>query len=356
MQTNQTNNKTENAVKAFMKQHSLEQYTQALLSFGYDDLVVLKATPKTELENITKLINMKPGHAAKFAWALSQNIEAKKADTAEVKKNETSVPAAKRACTSKSNQSRNVFQRLFTLGGEMFSTKTNADEAAPAAADTSTEVKNSKETSTDGSAYVAMVVDRSGSMSSMGCEVMNGFNSFLKEQKALPGKCTATVVRFDDKVEVLQHGVPLQEVREADRTTFAPRGMTALLDGMGQTIKIVEQKVQSMAPKPDKTMVMILTDGAENTSREFSRKAVMASIKRLEATGNWEFVFVGANQDAIAVGASYGMSAKNCLSYGATPTYQNQTFKCMSANVSAYRGASKYSYSGFTPAQRAKSK
>jgi len=358
MQTNQTIAKTvepENAVKIFMKQHSLEQYTQALLTFGYDDLVVLKAMPKVELQNVAKLVKMKPGHAAKFVWALN---EAKKAKTtAEAKNNEKTVPDAKRIRLSEPNQRGNFFQRLFKFSGKMFSTKGNATgEAAPAApaaaAEVKTEAKTSKTTSGDGSAYVAMVVDRSGSMNSMGCEVMNGFNSFLKEQKALPGKCTATVVRFDSTVEVLQHGVSIQEVLEADRTTFAPRGMTALLDAIGQTIRMVEHKVQSMAQKPDKIMVMILTDGAENTSKEFSRKAVMTTIKRLEETGDWEFVFVGANQDAIAVGASYGMKAKNCLSYGSTPMYQNETFKCMSTNVTAYRSASKSSYSGFTPAQR----
>jgi len=205
---------------------------------------------------------------------------------------------------------------------------------------------------TNGGAYVAMVVDRSGSMSSMGNEVMNGFNTFLEEQQALPGKCTATVVRFDSEVEVIQHGVPLHSVRKAVGNTFAPRGVTALLDAMGETIKMVETKVNQMVPKPNKVMVMILTDGAENASKSYTKNAVMTNIKRLESTGDWQFVFVGANQDAIKVGHSYGMSAKNCLSYGATPAYQNQTFKCMSANAAAYRGLSKSLYSGFTASQR----
>lgn len=319
---------TTNSVDAFMKQLNLDQYTEALKNLGYDDLVVLKALPKTELENVTKLAKMKPGHAAKFTWALAKTNDSKD----NVPEATTGAAASCPASTSVFQATGSFLKRLFT--GQIFQ-------------------KNSKENqvSAPGS-YVAMVVDRSGSMSSMGNEVMNGFNTFLAEQQALPGKCTATVVRFDDKVEVIQHGVPLQSVRKADRTTFAPRGMTALLDAMGQTIQMVETQVDSMDQKPDKIMVMILTDGAENASRSFTRAAVMATIKRLEATGDWQFVFVGANQDAIAVGESYGMSAKNCLSYSATPNYQNETFKCMSANVAAYRSASKSMYGGFTPAQR----
>jgi len=176
----------------------------------------------------------------------------------------------------------------------------------------------------------------------MGQEVMNGFNTFLSEQQKIPGKCSATVVRFDTQVEVLQHGVPISSVPKATTATFAPRGSTALLDAMGQTIEMVEKKVQSMGHKPDRVMVMILTDGAENASQKFTRAKVMATIKRLESTGDWQFIFVGANQDAIKVGRSYGMSAQNCLSYGATPEYQANTFKCMSANVAQYRCASKH--------------
>jgi len=102
-------------------------------------------------------------------------------------------------------------------------------------------------------------------------------------------------------------------------------------------------------------MVMILTDGEENTSSKFTRAAVMAQIKRLEATGSWEFMFVGANQDAIAVGRSYGMSAKNCLTYSSAPTTQTETFKCMSATMVTYRSApSKSAYGGFTAEQRRK--
>ena len=322
MQTSQTNNISTD-VKTFMKQQNLEQYTQALISLGYDDLVVLRAIGKVELENVAKLVKMKPGHTTKFVWALTNDTDAKKTEsTVEAQKNESTGAAA----AAKTEKTGNCLQRLFN---KMFP----------------------KKKTSCGGAYVAMVVDRSGSMRSMGCEVMNGFNTFLKEQKALPGKCSATVVRFDDKVEVLQHAVPLQQVREADSETFHPRGCTALLDAMGQTIQMVEKEARSM--KPDKIMVMILTDGAENSSKKFSKKNVSDKIKRLEATGKWEFVFVGANQDAIAVGASYGMDAKNCLSYGATPEYQNQTFKCMSDNMTSYRFASKSDdYNGFSSAQR----
>lgn len=367
-------NKTKNEVEVFMEQQKLEQYTKVLLNLGYDDLEVLKALSKTEIESVTKLTLMKPGHAAKFAWALAQTKEPKTAAAAAEPKSDKTAPkegkpeASLPQCPAGHDlvTFRTPLVTLNTLfkSGSNFTCDVCKNRIAKYAVAHGCRECNydvcdacyTKKYGSSGGAYVAMIVDRSGSMRSMGVEVMKGFNTFLKEQKALPGKCSATVVRFDNEVEVLQHGVELQSVRAATHDTFKPRGSTALIDAMGGTIEMVEKQVKSMEPRPDKVMVMILTDGAENASNKFTRESVMANIKRLETTGSWQFVFVGANQDAIKVGQTYGMSAQNCLSYSATPEYQNQTFQCLSANAATYRGGCKSSYSGFTPAQRSYAK
>merc|ERR1712025_1484509 len=105
------------------------------------------------------------------------------------------------------------------------------------------------------------IVDRSGSMSSMGTAVKTGFNEFIQEQRAIPGDCMATVVRFDGEVEVVHHGVNLTDTPDATDATFEPRGQTALYDGIGDTITLVLNKIASLATKPKRVMVLVLTDG-----------------------------------------------------------------------------------------------
>lgn len=287
------------SVQEWMKAQALDQYSPKLIdTLGYDDLDVLRSLNKTELERIASLCSMLPGHTAKFVWGLQQQVPT----TPESK---TPLPPA--------------------------ATKDATKDAS----------------------YVAMVVDRSGSMTSMGNEVMNGFNKFLEQQQAQSGECNATVVRFDTEIETLHHGVPIADVPMATNQTFKPRGGTALVDAMGQTIQMVETKIASMTKRPGRIMVMILTDGQDNQSHRFKRGDVMATIKRLEDTGDWQFVFVGANQDAISVGAQYGMQMQNCLSFDADRSHGQKTWEALNANVTQYRQcASKSSYGGFSDLQR----
>jgi len=291
-----------------MRVQGLAQYADVLVDKnGYNDLGVLRRLDRPRQKKVASLCSMLPGHAAKFVDALSQ--------TPESKQSTPPLPPTKKKKGKKPERSE-----------------------------------------TDAS-YVAMIVDRSGSMRSMGAEVMNGFNTFLKEQKTQPGECHATIVRFDTEIETLQHGVPIADVPLADGTTFQPRGCTALVDAMGQTIEKVEAQVKSMATRPSRIMVMILTDGADNESTRFERKDVMETIKRLEGTGNWEFIFVGANQDAISVGARYGMRSKNCLSFDADRSHGRETFTALAENATQYRQcASKSMYGGFSKMQRSKCK
>ena len=309
---------TENAVRTFMARQHLTQYTEALVNQGYDDLTVLRYLPYNEVLEVANLVHMKPGHQAKFAWALAE-------ETNELKQK------------SKHKRKRGKKERKKRKKRKKDKKKLKGKKPALVRAG----LKQAKVES-----YVAMIVDRSGSMDTMGNEVMNGFNKFLEEQTIRGDTCIATVTRFDDQVDIMHHAVPIHAIPKANAKTFKPRGSTALLDAIGQTIQEMEQKMKDMSEKPKKIMVMILTDGCENASKLFTHKSIMDSIKRLEATGNWQFVYVAANQDAIKVGNSYGVQTQNCLSYDATPRYQRAACYRMNMNCSNFLN-SHTDYKGF---------
>ena len=184
--------------------------------------------------------------------------------------------------------------------------------------------------------YVVCIVDCSGSMVSIGKEVKDGFNAFIKEQSGLPGKCLATVVKFNDKVRVVHHGVDIQRLPEADSNTFKPEGTTALHDAICKTIVLVKNKIASLARKPARVIVMLLTDGYENASAKYTNKDAIRLIKQCEEL-SWTFTFIGANQDAIAAGTQIGFKADNCLSYTADGLHASETWNNMSANCRRQR-------------------
>jgi len=164
-----------------------------------------------------------------------------------------------------------------------------------------------------GKLHLAIVVDRSGSMSAIQEDMEGGLNSFLKDQCKQPGDCLVTLTQFDTEFEVVHDNVSIKEVGKFE---LHPRGSTALLDAMGRTIGMVESQIAA-CPKderPDKVIVLVITDGMENASQEWSRQQVMALVKKLSAK-NWEFTFLGANQDAIQEGSSLGVRADASLNY-----------------------------------------
>ena len=185
-------------------------------------------------------------------------------------------------------------------------------------------------------AYVVCIVDCSASMISIGKEVKDGFNTFIEKQRALPGKCLATVVKFNHKVKVWKHGTDIQRLPFADARTFKPGGMTALYDAICMTVKLVKHKISSLPHKPARVIVMVLTDGQENSSAKFTNKHVMKLIRHCEKR-NWTFTFIGANQDAIATGTGIGFKADNCLTYTADGDHTTETWNSMSANCCRQR-------------------
>lgn len=158
--------------------------------------------------------------------------------------------------------------------------------------------------------HISVILDRTGSMESIRDDVIGGFNAFLAEQKAAPGFATMTLVQFDsqDPYEVLQSFVQVAAVPELTRTTFVPRASTPLLDAIGRGINDLEQKLAQMpeAVRPSRVVMVIITDGQENASREFRKDQIGKMIAEKQTKQDWQFVFLSADlnaiNDAMAVG------------------------------------------------------
>ncbi len=189
---------------------------------------------------------------------------------------------------------------------------------------------------------IAVVLDRSGSMGSCRNDTIGGFNTFLEEQQKLPGYATLTLAQFDDVYEVVYLDRPIKEVPKLTTETFVPRGSTALCDAIGRTIVTLGAKLAAMpeVDRPGKVVVVIITDGGENASHEYTREKIKALTEHQQAKYEWKFVYLGANQDAISVGSSLGMLKSMSASYSVDNT--RQVFGAMGANVAGYVMAAAY--------------
>ena len=185
---------------------------------------------------------------------------------------------------------------------------------------------------------IAMVVDRSGSMCSVRNDTIGGINTFFDKQKEeLAGrKVKVTVAMFDDKYEVPFDFVNLKKIPKFGLRDFEPRGMTALLDAIGITIDKLGRKLSKMKEynRPSKVVVSILTDGYENSSREYTRERIAEMIQRQENQYNWDIMFLGAGLDSVQVAQSFGFKGNHSMVYD---TAKMNTVFC-SAAASTCRG------------------
>ncbi|HBD92996.1 MAG TPA: hypothetical protein DC057_02360 [Spirochaetia bacterium] len=184
---------------------------------------------------------------------------------------------------------------------------------------------------------IVFILDRSGSMQSLVDDTIGGFNSFVENQKKLPGEAHLTTVLFDEMYEILHNGVNLKSINPLTRTEYYARGMTALLDAIGKTINTVGERLSDMNEKnrPHKVIFVITTDGAENASKEFNQQQIKSMIEHQTNRYNWEFVFLGANMDAVSVGDSYGITRS--ATYSATSEGTKSVYGVACAFVSNSR-------------------
>jgi hypothetical protein len=178
---------------------------------------------------------------------------------------------------------------------------------------------------------IVVVLDRSGSMASIGKSTVEGFNTFLNEQKNADGEAFLTLVQFDDRYEIDHKSTPIKDVNPLIlNETFVPRGNTALLDAIGKTIEELDTNRD--------VIFVIITDGFENASKTYKREAIMKIIETKENEG-WNVLFLAANQDAIAAGGSIGVKGGKAMTWGTDEVSIGNTYMNFSANISSYRSA-----------------
>ena len=188
---------------------------------------------------------------------------------------------------------------------------------------------------------ITLVLDRSGSMQDIREATQDGVNEFINKQKLIDGNNTFTLIKFDDQYERTLNNIPLKDVQ---KVKLEPRGMTALLDAIGITINDKGKYFRKLPEneRPEKVIFVIVTDGQENSSKEFRREKIFDMIKKQTEKYSWEFVFLGANQDAIATAVSYGINATSAMTYSSTSHNTTSMFVSLASAVSGYsQGISK---------------
>ena len=188
---------------------------------------------------------------------------------------------------------------------------------------------------------IAYVLDRSGSMQSLASDAIGGFNAFISNQKQVEGRANFTLVLFDHEYLVVHKNVDIQAVPELDTRTYVPRGQTALLDAVGRTIDDLGAHLASLpeAQRPAKVIVAIFTDGLENASSVYTTDRLATSIKHQQEKYNWEFLFLAANQDAIATAATISIPAAQAMNFAASPTGVRASHQMLDERITRSRKA-----------------
>ena len=164
---------------------------------------------------------------------------------------------------------------------------------------------------------LVFILDRSGSMSGLEADTIGGFNGLLEKQKKEDGEAYVSVVLFDDETEVLYDREDIRKVEPMNDTQYYVRGCTALLDAVGGAIHHIDRVHHYMKEEdvPEKTLFIITTDGMENASREYSYGRVKAMVEQEKEKNHWEFMFLGANIDAISVAGRFGIKESRAVNY-----------------------------------------
>ncbi len=164
---------------------------------------------------------------------------------------------------------------------------------------------------------IVFILDRSGSMSGLESDTIGGFNSLIRKQRKEEGEAVVSTVLFDDTCEVVHDRVPMDRVEEMTEDVYFVRGCTALLDAVGGAIRHIGNihKYARDEDRPEKTIFIITTDGMENASRRYSYARVKKMVERQKERYGWEFLFLGANMDAIEAAGNIGIKADYAVTY-----------------------------------------
>ena len=194
---------------------------------------------------------------------------------------------------------------------------------------------------------LVMILDRSGSMGGLEKDTIGGYNAMLEKQKTAEGDVLVSTVLFDHESIVIHDRVPIREVKPLTEDEYYVRGCTALLDAVGGAVHHIKNvhKYAREEDRPEKTIFVITTDGMENASRHYSYDSVKHLIEQQKESAGWEFLFLGANIDAIAEAGRFGISEDraanyNCDSIGTALNYEvlGETVCAMRASVTPLGG------------------
>lgn len=186
---------------------------------------------------------------------------------------------------------------------------------------------------------LVLILDKSGSMSGLENDTIGGFNSMLEKQKTVDGECRITTVLFDNTYTLLHDRIDIQAVSPMTNAEYSVGGSTALLDAIGLTInKLVSvQKNTSEDYRADKVMFVIITDGEENSSRKYSVDKVRSMSEHEKKKYGWEFIFLGANIDAVQTAQRFGIGADRAVDYVPDAKGTQLNFEAMAKTVACYR-------------------
>ena len=186
---------------------------------------------------------------------------------------------------------------------------------------------------------LVFILDRSGSMQGLETDTIGGFNSMLEKQKKEPGEAFVSTVLFDDRVEVLHDRVKADRVRPITGVEYYVRGCTALLDAVGGAIHHIGNIHKYARPEdvPAHTLFVITTDGMENASHRYSARKVREMIRRQKEKYGWEFLFLGANIDAVETAGHLGIDADRAVNYHCDSAGTRLNYEVVARAVSAVR-------------------
>lgn len=191
----------------------------------------------------------------------------------------------------------------------------------------------------NGITEMVFILDRSGSMGGLESDTIGGFNAMIEKQKKQEGKAYVTTVLFDHEVNVLHDRVALDEIQPMTDKDYTVRGTTALIDAIGMTIGRIKGQHKDLSEDevPEHTIFVITTDGMENASKEYSSKDVKKMIEHQKKKHNWEFLFIGANIDAVETAKHFGIDKNRAVNYKADARGTGVLYNAVSSVVGSVR-------------------
>ena len=186
---------------------------------------------------------------------------------------------------------------------------------------------------------IVFILDRSGSMCGLEADTIGGFNSLIAKQKKEEGDALISTILFDDRSEVLHDRVPLDQIKPMTEDDYYARGCTALMDAMGKAMKHIStiHKYAREEDRPDKTIFIITTDGKENASHQYSSERVKEMVEKRKSKYGWEFLFLGANIDAVESAGRFGINKDRAVNYHSDREGTALNYEVLSDTIGALR-------------------